>query len=631
MEAIFRHILGELKGANLWIALGFLAAGIVCWRLIGTTKRREQKVLRRQVGAALILALLAGAVLWMNHHIFQREPDFAKDVTGILVMRFMGDDALNSLQGDLVAKLNVELGKEAADQKIEVHAGAETLDENRGLSASHKRARTVGEGLNARLVIWGRKIGEKKFYPRITVVAGPKDWVAASERTNDAQVITELQLPPELVDEPFYLIHFTAGYSYYNRDSYIEALPHFKAALQRKGGSKDELADLQFFTAFCQHSLAAGQKNMTADLLEVIELYQNAAKVYEGRTDQGNWAATQNNLAAAYFALPTGDRAANVQKAIAALEATLRVYTEKDFPVDWAMTLNNLGAAYADLPTGDRAANLQKAIAAYESALRVRTEKDFPVAWAATQTNLGVAYNALPTEDRAANLQKALAAYEAALRVYTEKDFPEAWAMTQNNLGVAYGALPTGDRAANLQKAMAAYEAALRVRTEKTFRVDWAMTQNNLGMVYVALPTGDRAANLQKAIGAYEAALRVRTERDFPAEWAITQNNLGSAYAELPTGDGAANLQKARTAFEAALRVRTEKDYPTAWAMTQHNLGVVYTAITVGNRAENLKKAKLCFEAALRVYSENGFPENHRRVAARLAETEQQLRSLAPK
>jgi hypothetical protein len=47
-----------------------------------------------------------------------------------------------------------------------------------------------------------------------------------------------------------------------------------------------------------------------------------------------------------------------------------------------------------------------------------------------------------------------------------------------------------------------------------------------------------------------------------------------------------------------------------------------------GNRAENLKSAKACFEAALRIYTENTLPDEHRDIAARLAEVENQLRSL---
>jgi tetratricopeptide (TPR) repeat protein len=515
IEEIFKRILDKLAGADFWIALGFLAAAIVLWVLIGTTKKHEKKVLLRQIGVSLVLVLLAGGAIWMHQVLFLHEPVFPKDVTGILVMRIVGDDTLNSLQGDLVEKLNAELQKEAADQQVEVHAGGETLDESKGLADAHDRARAIGHRLNAKLVIWGRKIGEKKFYPRITVMAALEKWSAARERTHEEQSITELHLPEELVDEPFYLIHFAGGYSYYIQKNFKEAVVNFKAALRRKGSSANELADLQFFTAVCDLSLAAGQRNIGANCQEAIELFAKAAKVYEA-TDKGKWAKTQNNLGIAYSELPTGDRAENMKKAIAAHEAALGVFTQKDFPTDWATAQNNLGSAYWALPTGDRAENLKKAIAAYEAALRVYTEKDFPTDWAKTQNNLGIAYSDLPTGDRAENLKKAIAAYEAALRVCTEKDFPTDWAMAQNNLGSAYWALPTGDRAENLKKAIAAYESALGVYTEKDFPTDWAMAQNNLGIAYRDLPTGDRVENVKKAKNCFEAALRVYTASGFP-------------------------------------------------------------------------------------------------------------------
>lgn len=105
----------------------------------------------------------------VNHAVFQREPVFTKNLTGILVMRIVGDDMLNSLQGELVDKLNVELQKDPAGRQIEVHAGRKTVDESSGLHAAHEFARAIGRPLNAKLVIWGQKFGDKKFYPRITV------------------------------------------------------------------------------------------------------------------------------------------------------------------------------------------------------------------------------------------------------------------------------------------------------------------------------------------------------------------------------------------------------------------------------------------------------------------------------
>jgi predicted ATPase/class 3 adenylate cyclase len=335
-------------------------------------------------------------------------------------------------------------------------------------------------------------------------------------------------------------------------------------------------------------------------------------------------ATCHNNLGIAYQVLPTGDRGANLQQAIACFEAALRVHTEREFPVDWAMTQNNLAAAYGDLPTGDRAANLKQAIACFEAALRVHTEREFPVQWATTQNNLGNAYRDLPTGDRAANLQRAIACYEAALRVYTEREFPVDWAMTQNNLGTAYQDLPTGDRGANIQQAIACYEAALRVYSEREFPVDWGGTQNNLGAAYRNLPTGDRGANLQQAIRCFEAALRVYTEREFPVDWAMTQNNLGTAYLDLPTGDRGANIQQAIACYDAALRVRTEREFPVDWAMTQNNLGTAYLDLPTGDRGANLAKAIACFEAAIRGYAAAGLTKEADEVRQHLAPLRQQ-------
>jgi tetratricopeptide (TPR) repeat protein len=58
---------------------------------------------------------------------------------------------------------------------------------------------------------------------------------------------------------------------------------------------------------------------------------------------------TQNNLGNAYLSLPTGDRADNLQRAIACYQEALRFYTPEAAPLDYAMTQNNLGNVYADL------------------------------------------------------------------------------------------------------------------------------------------------------------------------------------------------------------------------------------------------------------------------------------------
>ncbi len=319
---------------------------------IGTTTTDKKKMLRRQLGSGLLIAALAGAVILMNHFFFLQEQGFSKNLTGVLVTRLVGDDPLNSLQGALVEKLNAELQKEETGQQIEVHASSDILNENDGLKAAHERAWAIGERLNATIVIWGRKIGEKQFYPRITVMAAPKGWRAVRERTHDKS-ITELHLPKELVDEPFYLIHFAAGYAFLLQSNYGEALLHFKAALGRQGALPKELADLQLFAAYCHYSLgdsdeaSAEYDKAIADYDEVIRLDPKDvfAYIYRG---------------CAY------ERKGDYDKAIADYDEAIRLDPKG------AKAYEIRGAAYHD--KGD----YDKAIADYDEAIRLDPKHALP-------------------------------------------------------------------------------------------------------------------------------------------------------------------------------------------------------------------------------------------------------------
>lgn len=301
------------------------------------------------------------------------------------------------------------------------------------------------------------------------------------------------------------------------------------------------------------------------------------------RRRKGN---TQLKLGIAYQSLPTGDRGANMRRAIACYHAAVLAYREAPYLQGWAHAHNNLAAAYRSLPGGDRGDSLNRAIACYRAALSVRTEAAFPQAWADTQNNLAIAYRSSPTGDPSENLRRSIECCQEALRIRTEAAFPRKWAITQFHLGIAYQSLPTGDRRENLERAIACYQAALRVQTEAAFPQDWAMTQNNLAAAQQHLPTGDRGENLQRAIECYQAALRVYTESAFPQEWADTQNNLAVSYASSPTGDRGANLQRAIECHQAALRVQTEASFPLDWALTMANLGLVEKTIADEWQAE---------------------------------------------
>ena len=130
-------------------------------------------------------------------------------------------------------------------------------------------------------------------------------------------------------------------------------------------------------------------------------------------------------------------------------------------PQDWADTQHSLGNAYANRIQGERAENLEKAIAAFTEALTVRTKKALPQDWAMTQNNLGEVYFYRIRGEKAENLEKAIAAFTAALTVYTREALPQDWVLTQNNLGSAYRDRILGEKGENIEKAYTIFKSAI--------------------------------------------------------------------------------------------------------------------------------------------------------------------------
>ena len=114
-----------------------------------------------------------------------------------------------------------------------------------------------------------------------------------------------------------------------------------------------------------------------------------------------------------------GDKASNIEIAIAGYEVVSTVFTRDAFPQDWAWTQNNLGIAYLDRIFGEKAENLEQAIASYTAALSVYTRHAFPQQWAASQNSLASAYHGRIRGDKAQNLELAIAADTAALECFS--------------------------------------------------------------------------------------------------------------------------------------------------------------------------------------------------------------------
>lgn len=280
--------------------------------------------------------------------------------------------------------------------------------------------------------------------------------------------------------------------------------------------------------------------------------------------------------------------------------------TKPENALTLAGVMRILGSAIAEFPLGDRAENVETAIACYQVALKVINRDRDGLAqqlWVDVQNVLGMVYSMRIRGDRAENLEAGIAAFEAALQGLDREPSPELWGQIQNNLGLAYRDRIWGDKAENMERAIAAHQTALQVRTRQAFPQKWAQTQINLAVDYRHRVEGDKAENLELALAANQAVLQVYTRQQFPNDWADIQINLGNVYHDRIRGEKSENLDLAISAFQGALQIYTRNNSPEKWAMAQMNLGNVY-----GER-EQIAEAVACYRNALEIVTPTTDPE----------------------
>ena len=280
-----------------------------------------------------------------------------------------------------------------------------------------------------------------------------------------------------------------------------------------------------------------------------------------------------------------GNRAINLEIAIAGFEGSAKILTREVDPQVWAKTQSGLAPAYRNRILGDRSENLEKALTACTNALQISTRDTSGQEWAMVQNNLALVYSDRIVGDEAENLEKAIACFEGALQVVSRDRTPELWGRLQNNLALAYTRRVEGSRAQNFEQAIACYQVALKVRTDS----DWASSQFHLGLAYSERILGDKIQNQERAIAAYQAALQIYTPETYPERWAKTQLDLGFAYRKL------AQTANALTCFQAALKVFTPTSFPRECIETGLELGKV--ALATGKKAEAFEGFEIVIEA----------------------------------
>ena len=408
----------------------------------------------------------------------------------------------------------------------------------------------------------------------------------------------------------------------------LAALPGVSASWLARVEGEDQkyiVANVLYLFGNLLAQFPLGQRAINIEL--AIAAYEQVLQVNTREAMPVEWATVQMNLANAYSDRIRGDRAENLEQAITAYEQVLQVMTREAMPVDWARAQMNLALTYSDRIRGDRAENLEQAITAYEQVLQVMTREAMPVAWAQAQMNLANAYSDRIRGDRAENLEQAIAAYEQVLQVVTREAMPIDWARAQMNLARAYSNRIRGDCANNLEQVIAAYEQVLQVVTRAAMPVEWAQAQMGWANAYSDRIRGDRADNLEQAIAAYEQVLEVMTRAAMPVEWATAQMNLANAYRNRIRGDRAENLEQAIAAYEQVLEVMTRATMPVEWATAQMNLAIAYSERIRGDspeerlrhRGENLEQLIAAYEQVLEVMTRAAMPVKWATVQINLA------------
>lgn len=153
---------------------------------------------------------------------------------------------------------------------------------------------------------------------------------------------------------------------------------------------------------------------------------------------------------------PANARSHQIERTIAALEEALLTYTFKRYPRKWAAIQVHLGPAYLRRTFGDKADNIEQAIACLEAGLA--SEVDL-LRRAAIHYMIANAYQMRINGSKIENLQRSTTHYKANSQAFNRNDFPAAYFNAQLNIGVNEA------NCGNWAAAHEAYEAAYSVES----------------------------------------------------------------------------------------------------------------------------------------------------------------------
>jgi CHAT domain-containing protein len=351
---------------------------------------------------------------------------------------------------------------------------------------------------------------------------------------------------------------------------------------------------------------AAGDRR--ANVEHAIELLTSLLAGLHPQQNPDAWTSAIVSLSNAYQLRIEGRPVSNFRQAIELCEGALENISEIEFPDSFCGLMDTLASAYLDDPGGDRADNIERAIAAYRKILQVTK---YPDAQTIFLHNLARAYGLRIRGDHDENLERSIELYELVLTGISAETDSSSFALLRNNLAVSYLERKLGQRSENVERAIQLYEEVLEVWTRAATPIEWAKTMMNLGTAYAVRVNGDRQENQRLAISCMEQATEVLNEPTVsPFDWATLQTDLATALSfgakDLPLQDSA----RAINLFKASFTVFTPDEHPLKCRQAAFSLGSIY--FEDGSWSEAYDYFKLGLEAADALYRSAYVPTSQR-------------------
>ncbi|WP_161977798.1 CHAT domain-containing protein [Dictyobacter kobayashii] len=280
-------------------------------------------------------------------------------------------------------------------------------------------------------------------------------------------------------------------------------------------------------------------------------------------------------------------------------------WTLDEFPYFYAFLQHNLGVAYTDRIAGERAENLERAIACQHEALRVQTFDVFPLDYADTSNDLGSIYRQRIMGGQDENLAQAITCYREALRIYTLEAFPRK--SHEVRLNIAETEAQRGNWEAAQQAYMIALEAEdllvalgtgtlgrdaiLKEGREAATRLAYAL--HRLGRVSEAAVTIERG----RARGLAEALAFDAADPALITDEALRQRYI-SVRAELVSAQAKLHASPSRELDENTRR-RLDLDHTAAYRQAKAAFDALVTEIRAAHDPADFLNMSLNAETIL--------------------------------